>query len=323
MTTVLVSDLPAEQTLEMPCNNLLTTRMRTADPSTLIGNGGKIWQTLFVDAMNWSATADGSLMKPFQTLQQAINYAVAQTWTAVELLIAPATYAATVAVPADLIVVFQGWDDTQIGPGTILGGDITVVGGVGSNGYIGFSNVLITAANIWTVDPLTQDMFVAFRNCYNSADVAGFNLTLEYKQSTQGGNVSPNGSCAFRWDGPSWAYTLQVAPDLATGRATTHSYFDAGHDTWRTNVDYAGPLAVGETAFVDVAFPPNWLQLFDRVQVQFANPMTVDCLIGVHGVKAAGVVTCWLTNISRVSGIFGEECLILVHHDQIVGEPAP
>jgi hypothetical protein len=86
-------------------------------------------------------------------------------------------------------------------------------------------------------------------------------------------------------------------------------------------VDYAGPLAIGSTAFVDVAFPPTWLQLFDRVQVQIANPMIVDCLIGVHGVKAAGVVTCWITNLSRVSGIFGEDCVFLVHHDQMVGEP--
>jgi len=321
MTTILVSELPAQQTLEMPCNNLLSTTMRTVDPSTLLGNGGKIFQTLFVDAVNWSATADGSLAKPFQTLQQAIDYAVVQTWTAVELLIAPATYAAAVAVPADLVVVFQGWDDTQIGPAVTLGGDITVVGGVGSSGYVGFANVLITAATISTVDPMTQDMFCAFRNTFNSASILGFNLILEYKQSTQGGDVLANGGCACRWDGPSWAYTLQVAPSFAV--APTNSYFDAGHDTWRTNVDYAGPLGVGDTAFIDVAFPPSWLQLFDRVQVQIANPMIVDCLIGVHGVKAAGVVTCWLTNLSRVSGIFGEDCVFLVHHDQMVGEPAP
>jgi len=321
MTTVLLSDLPAGQTLDMPCNNLLTTRMQTATMASLIGNGGKIFQTLFVDAVNWSATAGGSIMKPFQTLQQAIDFAVVQTWSAVELLIAPATYAAAVAVPADLIVVFQGWDDTQIGPGVILGGDITVVGGVGSTGYVGFANVLITAATISTVDPLTQDMYCAFRNTFNSAQLIGFNLVVEYKQSTQGADVTANGGCAFRWDGPSWAYTLQVAPSLPA--ASTHNYFDAGHDTWRTNVDYAGPLAIGATAFIDVAFPPTWLQLFDRVQVQIANPMIVDCLIGVHGVKAAGVVTCWLTNLSRVAGVFGEDCVFLVHHDQMVGEPAP
>jgi len=321
MTTILITDLPVDMTLEMPVNNLLRADFKTADPSSLIGNGGKIFQTLFVDAVHWSATADGSIMKPFQTLQQAINYAVAQAWTAVELLIAPATYAAAVAVPADLIVVFQGWDDTQIGPGVILGGDITVVGGVGSSGYVGFANVLITAATISTVDPMTQDMFCAFRNTYNSASILGFNVILEYKQSTQGGDVLANGSCACRWDGPSWAYTLQVAPNFAL--APTHAYFDAGHDTWRTNVDVAGPLAVGATAFTDVAFPPSWLQLFDRVQVQIANPMIVDCLIGVHGVKAAGVVTCWLTNLSRVAGVFSEDCVFLVHHDQMVGEPAP
>lgn len=318
MSTVLLSDLPAGQTLDMPCNNLLTTRMQTASTASLLGNGGKIWQTLFVDAINFAASgADGSLMKPFQTLQQAINYAVAQTWTAVELLIAPATYAAVVAVPADLVVVFQGWDNTQQGPQVILGGDISVVGGVGSNGVVAFSNVVITASQINTVDPFTQDLWVSFHNTFCSALIVGFNVVTEAKQSTIGANVTANGGLTMRWDGASWAYTLQAAPVLTAAGALNHLYFDAGHDTYRANVSIN--VAVGATGFVDVAITP-WLLNLDRAQVQIANPAIMDCLIGVHGVTA-GVVKVWLTNLSRVAGVFDEDCLFLIHHEQMVPEP--
>lgn len=322
MTSILVSDLPVDMTLEMPCNNMLRTDFRTASAASLMGNGGKIWQTLFVDAVNFAASgADGSLMKPFQTLQQAINYAVAQTWTAVELLIAPATYAAAVAVPADLVVVFQGWDNTQQGPQVILGGDISVVGGVGSNGVVGFSNVLITASQINSVDPLTQDIWISFQNTFCSAVLVGFNVITEAKQSTIGGDVHANGGLTMRWDGASWAYTLQVAPALTAAGALNHLYFDAGHDTYRANV--AVNTAIGTTAFVDVNLTPWLSSVQDRVQLQMANPATMDLLIGVHGVTNPGIVKCWVTNLSRVSGIFDEDCLFLIHHEQMVSEPAP
>lgn len=318
MTTVLLSDLPAGQTLEMPCNNLLTTRMQTANMGSLTGNGGKIWQTLVVDAVNFAAVdPDGSLLKPFQTLQAAINYAVLQTWTAVELLIAPATYAAAVAVPADLVVTFQGWDDTGQGPAVILGGDITVVGGVGSNGVVAFCNCQISAANIASVDPASQDLWVTLVNTYCAAVVRAFNLTIELRNSTLDGNAAPVGGMLYRWDGASWAKTLDTTPVFPV--ASSHLYFDAGHDTFRANV--AVNAAVGVTAFVDVAFPSYLASIFDRVQLQFANPATMDCLIGVHGVTNPGLVKCWLTNLSRVAGVFDEDCLFLVHHDQMSVEP--
>ena len=322
MTTVLLSDLPAGQTLDMPCNNLLTTRMQTATMASLMGNGGKIYQTLFVDAINFAAVdADGSLLKPFQTLQQAINYAVLQAWGSVELLIAPATYAAAVAVPDGLFVVFQGWDNCQQAGQVILGGDMTVVGGVGSTGVVGFSNVFITAATIATVDPLTQDLWVSLHNTFCSAQIIGFNVVTEAKQSTIGGDVSAGGGLTMRWDGASWAYTLQVAPALTAAGLLNHLYFDAGHDTYRANV--AVNTAIGTTAFVDVNITPWLSSVQDRVQLQMANPATMDLLIGVHGVTNPGIVKCWITNLSRATGIFDEDCLFLIHHEQMVSEPAP
>ncbi|MFA5053622.1 MAG: hypothetical protein WC565_06175 [Parcubacteria group bacterium] len=322
MSNILVTDIPAGQTLDMPCNNLLAARFQTATAASLTGNGGKIYQTLFVDAMNAPASgADGSLLRPFQTLQAAINYAVAQAWTAVELLIAPATYAAAVAVPDALAVTFQGWDNCQQAGQVILGGDITVVGGVGSNGIVGFSNVVITAATIATVNPATQDLWVSLHNTFCSAQIIGFNVTTESKQSTIGADVTANGGLTMRWDGASWAYTLQVAPALISAGALNHLYFDAGHDTYRANV--AVNTAIGTTAFVDVNLTPWLSSVQDRVTLQMGNPAVMDLLIGVHGVTNPGIVKCWVTNLSRVSGIFDEDCLFLIHHEQMVAEPAP
>lgn len=319
MTTVLTSDLPAGQTLDMPCNNLLTTRMQTATMTSLTGNGGKIHQTLCVDAVNFAAVgADGSLLKPFQTLQQAIDYAVLQAWLSVELLIAPATYAAAVAVPADLIVSFQGWDETGQGPAVILGGDITVVGGVGSNGVVAFCNCQIFAANISSVDPNTQDLWVTLVNTYCLAVVRGFNTTIELRNSILDGDAAPIGGMLYRWDGASWAKTLDLTPVFPA--ACNHLFYDAGHDTFRANV--AVNAAIGVTSFVDVAFPP-YIQQFDRVQVQMANPATMDLLVGVHGINQAipNTVKCWITNLSRVAGVFDEDCIFMVHHDQMAVEP--
>lgn len=322
MTTIVTSELPEQMTLEMPCNNLLRADFKTATTASLMGNGGKIYQTLFVDAVNFAASgADGSLLKPFQTHQAAITYAVAQAWTAVQLLTAPATYAAAIAVPADLAVVIQGWDNCQQAGQVLLGGDITVVGGVGSNGVVGFSNVVITAATISTVDPLTQDLWVSLQNTFCSAQILGFNVITEAKQSTIGGDVTAGGGLTMRWDGASWAYTLQVAPTLTAAGLLSHLYFDAGHDTYRANV--AVNTAIGTTAFVDVNITPWLSSVQDRVQLQMANPATMDLLIGVHGVTNPGIVKCWITNLSRVSGIFDEDCLFLIHHEQMVSEPAP
>lgn len=317
MTSVLVSDLPAGQTLEMPCNNLLTTRMQTVSTASLSGNGGRIFQTLFVDAVNFSATPDGSILKPFQTHQLAINYAVLQGWTSVELLTAPATYATAISVPDGLFVAIAGWDESGQGPAVIIGGDVTVVGGVGSNGVIAFCNCQIFAANIAAADPATQDLWVTLVNTYCLAVVRGFNTTIELRNSILDGDAAPLGGILYRWDGASWAKTLDLTPIFPAG--SSHLYYDAGHDTFRANVTVNA--AVGVTAFVDVPFPSYLASIFDRVSLQFANPATMDCLIGVHGVTNPGHVKCWLTNLSRVAGVFNEDCLFLVHHDQMAVEP--
>src|SRR4030042_2628961 len=106
-----------------------------------IAAGGRLWewgaggitvasipvaQTLFVDAVNGSATNAGNFGVPFQTIQQAITQAVTNGWTQVQIMAAPATYPDALAIPLALeTVIIQGWGPALPAIATIIGGDIT------------------------------------------------------------------------------------------------------------------------------------------------------------------------------------------------------
>lgn len=275
-----------------------------------------IAQTLVVDAVNFSATPTGTLAAPYQTIQAAINRAVALGWVFVQLLIAPATYADPVAIPLGLAVTFHGWDPNA--PAT-LGGDITITGGIGSSDAVVFTNCLITAANIAAANPATQDINLTFDNSFNSAAITTFNALLFYFTSTQGGNITANGGLTISWDGYSWARTLQVAPAIVPA-AYTRQFFDAGHDTYRRAL-VANGVVIGTTVFVDMVVPA-YVRADDLVQIQTVDPSVRDFICGIHGADAGSVVA-WITNLSRVSTNFNDAIVLLVHHEAMVAEPPP
>lgn len=320
MANVLTTELAQGQTLEMPCNNLLATRMGVgADVNTL---GGSLNQILFVDSVLGLATgATGSMGAKFQTIQAALTYAAAQAWTSVELLVSPAPvpYGGAFTVPLGLTTVIRGWDETGLMQPE-LAGAITIVGGVGSTTDVGFINCNISAATIAAQNPATQDISCSFDNSFNSASINAFNMVLQYRQSVQAGDVTAGGACNVRWDGPSWSYYLQVAPTVPAG--INNLFFDAGHDTYARALAVNG-VAIGATAFVALAVPPIYTQQNDRAQIQVVDPAIQDFICGVHGVGVAGTVTAWLTNLSRVSTNFNEAILLLMHHEQMVAEPPP
>jgi hypothetical protein len=277
-----------------------------------------IAQTLVVDAVNFSATPTGTLGAPFQTCQAAINAAVALGWTFVQLLIAPATYADPILVPANFDIVFHGWDEFA---GPTLGGDITLTGGIGSSNLTVFTNCVITAANIIAANPATQDIDVSLISTFNSAAVTGFNVFLRSRWSTQGGNVTANGGLFTSWDGFSWARTLQVAPVIAPP-GFTRQFLDAGHDIYQRALTING-LAIGTTGFVTMAVSTGvFVRTEDQAQVKVLDPAIQDFICGVHGV-GPGSVTCWITNLSRVSTNFNEAIQLLIHHNDMIAEPAP
>ena len=276
-----------------------------------------IAQTLVVDAVNFSATPTGTLGAPYQTIQAAINQAVALGWTFVQLLIAPATYAGAVAIPLGLAVTFHGWDPDAP---TILSGNITITGSVGSAEDFYFTNCVITAATIAVANPAAQDLSLSFRNCFNSAAIAGFNVFLAYIESSQFGNVTGNNSTITSFDGYSWATTLQAAPTILPA-GYSRAFLDAGHDTYQRSLTING-LAIGTTGFVTMAVP-NYVRGGDTAQIQVVDPAIQDFKCGIHGVGVTGNVTAWITNLSRVSTNFNEAIKLTFHHEAMVPEPPP
>lgn len=275
-----------------------------------------IAQTLVVDGTNFSATPTGTLGAPYQTIQQAINRAVVLGWTFVQVLLAPGTYADPVAIPNGMAVTFHGWD---LEAPTLMGGDITITGGVGSFDLIAFSNIQVSAANIATAAP-NQDIGLQFHNCMNGAIVRGFNVYIWLDETSQDNNVVAGGGTFISYDGYSWARTLQSNPVLPAGY--TRQFVDAGHDIYARALTING-LAIGATGFVTMAVSTGvFVRTADHASVKVVDPAIQDFICGVHGV-GAGTVTCWITNLSRVSTNFNEAIELLIHHNDMIAEPAP
>lgn len=313
MTTILTSELPAQQTLEMPCNNLLTTVFRTATAASL-GLSNALTRVLFVDGTIGTALGDGSIGNKVATIPQAIALAVANGWGNVQLMISPGTYATAVVCPISLSVVCNGWDVTALDQ-PILGGAWTFTGA--GTAQVGFVNCLVTAPSI---NAAAQDLTLFAWHSSLSCAVNGATITLEYHDTEQSGNVTASAILQTFFDGPAWSKTLTVNPAFLQTTTYTRTFGDAGHDTEDANVTVNG-VAIGTT--VPVVVPvPAFVRPGDRVQVQVDDPSIVDFrLEGVHGV-AQGAVTVWLTNISRVSTNFDEPCLFTVHHIAMTDEPA-
>lgn len=272
-------------------------------------------QTFFVDAVNFAAVPTGTLGAPYQTLQQAINQAVANAWTFVQIIIAPATYIDPVAIPVGLQIAFAGW--SQNAP-AILSGDVTIVGGIGSSDQVTFENCVILAANITAADPLTQDIDLNFYASECFAAISGFNILCDWRASTQGGNINAGGGLTTSWDDWSWSHTLNSAPVFTVAGAYNRNFWGSGHDTFPTTLTING-LAIGATGFVDLVVPA-YTRIDDRAQIQVDDPAVRDFTCGVHGV-AAGIVTAWITNLSRVSTNFADDVLLTIHHEDMIEEP--
>jgi hypothetical protein len=114
---------------------------------------------------------------------------------------------------------------------------------------------------------------------------------------------------------------LQVAPTIAPP-GFTRQFLDAGHDTYNRALTING-LAIGTTGFVTMAVSTGvFVRTEDQAQVKVLDPAIQDFICGVHGV-GPGSVTCWITNLSRVSTNFNEAIQLLIHHNDMIAEPAP
>lgn len=315
MTSIVTSQLPAGSTLEMPCNNLLSTAFTTASASSL-GLNNALTRVLFVDGTLGTAGGDGTIGNKVATIPQAIALAVANAWGNVQLMISPGTYPTAVVCPISLSVVCNGYDVTALDQ-PILGGAWTFTNA--GTAQVGFVNCLVTAPSI---NAAAQDLTILAWHSDMSCAVNGAVVTIEYHDTMQSGAVTASAILQTFFDGPAWSKTLTANPAFLATTTYSRTFGDAGHDSVSQNVTVNG-VVIGTTVPVVVAVPA-FVRADDRVQVQVADPTVVDFrLEGVHGV-AQGAVTVWLTNISRVSTNFDEPCLFTVHHMLMTAEiPVP
>jgi hypothetical protein len=286
------------------------------------GGGGvkPVERVLFVDAVNFGAVPDGTLSAPFATIQAAINFAAGLLWDTVQLQLATAVYADPVNIPQVLTYTsLVSWDTSQnVGP--VLGGDITVTADPLLASVLSIIGCDVSAANIATANPATQDLTLLLSSTFQGAAVNANNVYIELFHSEHGGNISGTASVFTAWDGWSWARTLQANPVISPGYSRL--FLDAGHDTYNRSLVVNG-LAIGNTAFVTMAVSTGaFVRTEDQAQVKVVDPAIQDFICGVHGV-GPGSVTCWIRNLSRVSTNFNEAIQILIHHNNMVAEPAP
>ena len=327
MTSILTSQLPAGQTLEMPCNNLLTTVFQTASESGL--GLGAITGVLFVDGTHGTATGTGAIGSPVQTLQQAMTRAAALGYTNVTIWVAPGVYPAIFTVPLGLTTCIRGWSFTPANPlaladaNTVLSGNVTIVGANGTPTRVAFVDVTTIMTIITAADPLTQDIELTFIRTTNAAGIDGNVVEVVLQESNPLGNIGGTNGVSITTDGYSWARLVTAVPTITPGY--TRTFLDAGHDIYTRLLTINGvPVfpAVGSTAFLTMA-TPGFIEAGDRVSIQVEDPAVQDFVCGIHGVGAGSAVTAWITNLSRVSTNFNDTVLLTIHHNDMTTETGP
>jgi hypothetical protein len=330
MTTVLVSDLPAGQTLEMPCNNLLSTTMHTVAPSS-IGGATAVTKVLFVDALigALTPTKDGSIGAPFATVQQAVDWTVAHPALGGDpiVMIAPGTYVDPIAIPiACAGIILQGWAnvDAVNAPTDVpnLAGNIIITGGVGDPTPVHFANLFLGGTTIASNNTATIDLLVDFRNCFIAVTtIEAFNIDITLNQTDCAAAIAATGAgdVGLTSDGYSWANIVRNAITI-----TPSSYFRRFSDTGadQLNVTFSGTgIAIGATAVCPVVYGGARVGEFAIAAVGGITPAT-DFYLTFHHCEA-DLVVFMLTNVSRVSTNFAEAGSVAIFHAGMASPPVP
>jgi hypothetical protein len=246
-----------------------------------------------------------------------VNQAVANAWTQVQIIVAPATYADPIAIPLALeMVIIQGWGPATFLLGTIIGGDITYTSLVAGWANLILRDVNITAANIATANPAAEDLTLIMQDVICAAVVTAFNIQMDLQATNQSADVTAGGGLVVGFDGYSWQRHVLSAPTFSAVGAYARAMNDAGHDKSVETATVNG-VAIGTTVFLDLAVP--LVTLNDHVSVTVVDPAARDFLVGGH-CCTAGQATIWLTNLSRVSTNFADDIEVLIHHQQMIQE---
>jgi hypothetical protein len=321
MTTILVSDMPAGQTLDMPCNNLLTTIMHTVDASTIAGGNVAVTRVLFVDAGASATGATGSLSHPFLTINAAILAAAALAVDSIIIKIAPGDYAELVVVgTSDLLCVsFDGW--TSAGPEApntnlpVLSGGMVIFPATGGPATpdIFISNAYCTG----TIGGyMSSDIQIHMHNAHSIGSIEGATLNLYATVSNIAGIVGGSDDTNLYIDGYTWGRLVANNTSLAPA---TKFFYDHGCDMASSALNVTG-LAIGSSQ--EVAFPhPITRNNEFAIITKIGTAQTDYTLTFSHTETAA--VHAIITNLSRMVGDFSDPVSTLVFHREIPSLPPP
>ncbi len=277
-----------------------------------------VGMTLFVDGMNAAAGADGSFAKPFATIQEAVNAAVAATWTDLLIYVAPGNYPGAINIPDTLFTTsIIGWNVgiQPATPRTLIWADITV----NSQPFV-IDSLIITDCQLLAgaihTGGANQGLHVELVRTQCAAPITADTLEVWQVESVQTGAVTGNLSLATRFDPFSWTSKVAFLVPYAPANYT-RDFWGAGQNRFAHTLTVNG-VAIGTTAFVNVAATD--VRVGDWATLQVSNPAAVDFIAGFHS-SAAGQLTFWLTNLSRVSTNFAEACESLITHATMATQP--
>lgn len=329
--SVVTSNLAAGQTLEMPCNNLLTTTMQTVDASTIGGQTG-VTKVLFVDAAIGAVTTTktGTIGAPFATVQEAVDWTVAHPALGGDpiVMIAPGTYAGAIAIPiACAGITLQGWcnADAVNAPTDVptLSGNIIITGAVGDPTPVHFANVFLSGTTIASNNTATIDLLVTFRNAFiATTSIDALNITITLTQCDCLANIIATGvgTVDLTSDGYSWANI--VRNDITITPADYPRRFsDTGAD--QANVTFSATgIAIGTAAVCPVVYAGARVGDFAMALVGGVGAPATDFFLTFHHCEA-DLVVFLLFNVSRVSTNFADAGAVAVFHASMASPPPP
>jgi hypothetical protein len=269
-------------------------------------------QILFVDGVNGTGTSTtGSQTDPFQTPQQAVNFAVANGWNEVQIQVAPGMYGDPILIPDTLFwTSIVGWNSgiQPSQPRTILWGDITIATGPGVSDALQIVDCMVLAANIQTA-AVNQGIYLSLIRSVCAAAVQADILEVFQVDSSQTGNVTGIVSLATWFDSYSWAQKVNSGAVYAPANYT-RTFRGPGENRYVHTLTING-VAIGTVGFVTVAVPD--VRAGDYAELQLTAPAAIDFIAGFHS-SAAGQLIFWLRNLSRASTNFAEPCESCITH---------
>lgn len=325
MTSFLTTELPAGQTLEMPCNNVPNQAFQTAaTPSSLTSI--PVTNVRFVDSSAPLTGQAGTLDHPFRTIQQAVDSLVSNVTTSGIVRIAPGGYAENISVPdSDMTtIVFEGWGKenpySSANLPTITG-DVTIAQKTVGSWVVCLAGLTLVG-NITTANTGTDDAIVKLSNvAYGPGTIEANDLTvhLVHTEFFSGTFIRGNASMDLTTDGYSWGQLVRAATTLAP-IDYTREFNDSGCDWAQSNLNVTG-LAVGSSTTYDLTHSTARQGEFGAITKVGAAPAADFMLTFSH--TGTGTFTVVLTNFSRLSGTFTDPVQTLVWHQSLPQIPEP